>query len=195
MSVKRIVPLVAVALGLTAVANAQTLYRWVDKDGKVQYSDTPPNADVKVTEKAVRGGGPDSSQLSYATQVAMKNNPVTLYSGRDCTEACVQGRNLLAKRGIPYSERDAQGNQEAADALKKLIDDLFVPTLAVGKVPLKGFSENAWHSALDTAGYPRTLLPGQTPPKAPEAVKKAEPAPAAQAGEPAQNVELTTERR
>jgi len=195
MSAKRIVPLVAaVALGLTAVADAQTLYRWVDKDGKVQFSDVPPNSDVKVTEKAVRAGEPDS-QLSFATQVAMKNNPVTLYSGRDCTEACGQARNLLAKRGIPYSERDAQGNQEAADALKAMIDDLFIPTLAVGKVPLKGFSENAWHSALDTAGYPRTILPGQMPPKAPEPVKKAEPAVAPAAQEPPQQVELTTERR
>ena len=38
----------AVALCFAAAADAQTnVYRWVDKDGKVQYSDTPPPKDAK----------------------------------------------------------------------------------------------------------------------------------------------------
>ena len=42
-------------------ANAQTnVYRWVDKDGKVQFSDSPPPADAKdATQRRLGGGGPD----------------------------------------------------------------------------------------------------------------------------------------
>lgn len=39
----------AVTLALAASAAAQTLYKWVDKDGKTHYSDTPPpNQDSKA---------------------------------------------------------------------------------------------------------------------------------------------------
>ena len=68
--------------------------------------------------------------------------------------------------------------------------------MMVGQTAVKGFQESAYNSALDAAGYPRTLLPGQIAPKAPEAVKKAsELPPPTKAGDVPQNVELTTERR
>jgi glutaredoxin len=187
------------ALGFAELAAAQTtLYRWVDKDGKVQFSDVPPNEDVKVQERAVRAGGPESSALPYATQVAMRRSPVTLFAGKDCTDACEKARNLLKGRGIPYSERDAQADKTAADLLTEKVGELFIPALTVGDTGLKGYQESAWHAALDTAGYPRTLLPGQIAPKAPEAVKKGPETPPAQAKAtepPPETVELVTERR
>jgi glutaredoxin len=179
--------LVALALAVPAGTMAQqTLYRWVDKDGKVQFSDTPPNEDVKnVTQKNV-GRGPGSSQLPYATQVAMKKSPVVLYAaGRDCPASCAQARSLLASRGIPYSELDVQTSQEAADALKKRGDDLFVPSLTVGEVLLKGYKEDSWNAALDSAGYPRTALPGAAIPKPPEPSKAPPPEPAPAEGQAA----------
>lgn len=168
--------LIAVALMLPALAVAQSnVYRWVDKDGKVHYSDTPPPEPAKsLTQKRVGGGYAESSQLPYATQIAMKKSPVTLFTGADCGDPCTQGRNLLAKRGIPFSERDAQGNADDAEALKKLVGAIEVPLLTVGASKVKGFEEGAWHSALDGAGYPRTVLPGQVPPRPPAAPKKEE---------------------
>ena len=72
MTAKTITPLIAcAALGLATAASAeQILYKWVDKDGKVQYSDMPPNIDAKVTETTVKGGGPDTAGLPFATQMA-----------------------------------------------------------------------------------------------------------------------------
>lgn len=172
--------LIAAALALPALALAQTnVYRWVDKDGKVHYSDTPPPEPAKsLTQKRVGGGYSESSQLPYATQIAMQKSPVTLFTGADCGDPCRQGRELLGKRGIPFSERDAQGNAEDAEALKKLVGAIEVPVLTVGSSKVKGFEEGAWHSALDGAGYPRTALPGQVPPRPPSPPRKAE-APAA----------------
>ena len=162
--------LLAAALALPALVAAQAnVYRWVDKDGKVHYSDSPPAEPPKsLTQKRIGSGQADASQMSYATQVAMKKSPVTLFTGGDCGDPCRQGRELLAKRGIPFSERDAQNNAEDADALKKLVGAIEVPVLTVGASKIKGFEEGAWQSALDGAGYPRTVLPGQRPPSAPK---------------------------
>jgi glutaredoxin len=180
----------AAALVAATAAQAQTnVYRWVDKDGKVHFSDTPPPEDAKnATQRRIGGGATEDTQLPYATQQAMKRNPVTLYTGTDCGDPCVKGRELLAKRGIPYAEKDAQNNPTDQEALKKLIGTLDVPVLVVGESKFKGYEESQWQASLDSAGYPRTRLPGQAPlrtpptpvaapPKPPEATDSAEPAP------------------
>jgi glutaredoxin len=175
--------LIAAALMVPVLAAAQTnVYRWVDKDGKVHFSDTPPPEPARsLTQKRIGGSGAgDETQLPYATQVAMRKSPVTLFTGTDCRDACGQARDLLYKRGIPFTERDAQASPEAAEELKKLVGALLVPTLAVGSNNLKGFEEGMWHSALDGAGYPRTALPSQlrSRPQPPPAESAAQPAPA-----------------
>jgi glutaredoxin len=170
------------ASALVLAAHAQTVYRWTDKDGKVHFSDTPPPEDAKsASQKRVGGGGyVEDTQLPYATQIAVRRNPVTLYTGTDCGDPCMKGRELLAKRGIPFSEKDAQNNQADQEALKKLTGTLDVPVLVIGENKTKGYEESLWQSALDTAGYPRTRLPGQGPLRVPSAPvappKAAEPA-------------------
>ena len=159
------------AAALVLAAHAQTsVYRWVDKDGKVHFSDTPPPEDAKdASQKRLGGGGADDAPLPYATQVAARRNPVTLYTGTDCGDPCVKGRELLARRGIPFSEKDAQNNPADREALKKLVGALEVPALIVGEMKTKGFDEDSWNSALDSAGYPRTRLPGQPSSRTPPA--------------------------
>lgn len=177
----------AAVLASASLAHAQTnVYRWVDKDGKVHFSDVPPPPDAKdATQKRVGGGGSDDTQLPYATQLAARRNPVTLFTGTACGDPCTKGRELLASRGIPFTERDAQNNADDQEALKKLVGALDVPVLVVGESKTKGYEESVWQASLDGAGYPRTRLPGQaplrqvTPPAAPKAPEPAptEPAP------------------
>ena len=188
----------AVALAATLCASlaatAQSnVYKWVDSQGNVHFSDTPPNEPAKnVTQKRLGGGQPDESALPYATQIAVKKNPVTLYSAPQCGDPCAQGRELLSARGIPYTERDAQNNPADAEAVRKLIGVLQVPVLLIGENSMRGYDATAWHAALDTAGYPRTKLPGTIAPKPqvvepPKPEPKAEPAPDAErAAEPAE---------
>ena len=90
------------------------------------------------------------------------------------------------KRGIPFRERDVQATGEAAEAIKKLVGGLFVPVLTVGSNAVKGYGEGSWQSALDAAGYPKELLPGQARPKppTPERAAPVAPKPAAE-GAPA----------
>jgi glutaredoxin len=163
--------LAALAAGL---AQAQsTVYRWVDKDGKVQFTDAPPPADAKsVTEKRMGGGGSDEgAQVPFATQIATKRNPVTLYTSNDCGDLCAQGRALLSKRGVPYAEKNAQTSQADQEALQKIAGSLSVPFLVIGESNVRGFDEGSWNAALDRAGYARTRLPGQAGPRADAATK------------------------
>jgi len=155
------------ALACGPEAGAQnTVYKWTDSDGKVHFSDTPPPEQAKnVTQKRVGGGEVEASQLPYATQQAMKTNPVTLYTAPQCGDPCANARSLLGSRGVPYSERNAQASPADAEQVKKLIGALQVPVLVVGASHLKGYEEGAWQAALDGAGYPRTRVPGTLAPK------------------------------
>ena len=152
----------AAALAASAAQAQSTVYRWVDKDGKVQFTDHPPPADAKsATERRMGGGGSSEEQVPYATQMAMRRHPVTLYTSSDCGDYCAEGRALLSKRGVPFSEKNAQASQADQDALMKAAGSLSVPFLIVGEAKVRGFDEAAWHAALDRAGYARTRLPGQ----------------------------------
>lgn len=161
----------AVTLGvigttLALQAAAQTnVYRWTDKDGKVHFTDTPPPDDAaNVTQKRMGDSGMDAAALPYETQVAMKRNPVTVYVAANCAP-CDSARQLLSRRGVPYTERNAQGNREEAEAVKKLTGATEVPVLLVGDRSVKGWDESAWSAALDAAGYPKAMLPGRRAPE------------------------------
>ncbi len=174
---------VAAVLAAMAAAHAATnVYRWVDKQGKVHFSDTPPApADVKdLSEKPMGGASVEESSLPYATQIAKRRNPVTLYTAKDCGAPCERGRDLLSTRGVPFAEKNAMASNADLEALRKLTGGSGeVPFLLVGETKIKGYDEDAWNSALDSAGYPRTRLPGQP------VASGAAPAPAAQPAPPA----------
>jgi glutaredoxin len=176
-----ITTLCAAALVASFASHSQTnVYRWVDKDGKVHFSDSPPPPDAKQSSQKRMGGGAalSATQVPFATQEAARRNPVTLYTSTNCGELCAQGRALLAKRGIPYSERNAEASQADADEVKRLIGKLEVPVLRVGEKHVKGYSEGSWQEALDVAGYARTAMPGQTVPPPPPVPPAPPPQPA-----------------
>jgi glutaredoxin len=174
------------ALTLTALiaipVMAGDLYRWIDKDGKVNYTDQPPPADARqVEEKAYGGNTIEVDTLPFATKDAVKKNPVTLYTS-NCGAICDDARTLLSKRGIPYTTKSPETSQPDADALKKLIGDLQVPVLVIGsQSPIKGFEAATWESALDSAGYPKQAAISRkgaaSGPAAPAKAKAAEAAP------------------
>jgi glutaredoxin len=152
---KKIVLLLAVLLSLGA--HAQSVYRWVDKDGKVQYSDVPPPPDVKNVQQKKLGSGVtiDQENVPYGVKLAMEKNPVVLYANA-CGEPCSGARALLAKRGIVYASKDPEKNPADTEALQKIAGALDVPVLTIGEKLMRGFDEGNWNSALDAAGYPRT---------------------------------------
>ena len=150
-------------LGLLLMVNTAVaeLYRSIDKDGKVHYSDTPlmDSEDVERL-KSVKEPVPDTN-LPYETQRAMQNFPVTLYTFSECGSACQQAREFLVARGIPFTEKSLV-TQEDIDAFRKASADSKYPSATVGKTWLKGFQSEQWNNELDFAGYPKKN-PGYRP--------------------------------
>lgn len=175
---------IAVAVGiaplLTGPTQAQTIYRIVGANGQVTFSDKPPaSADTATVLGA--GGRPIGQAAAVLPlelrQVAGKY-PVTLYTAESCSP-CALGRELLSRRGIPFSEKTI-GTFEDSEALQRISGASSLPFLTIGGQQIKGFSDAEWTQFLDAAGYPKTSLlpPGyRTPPAAPLVeVQKAAPA-------------------
>jgi len=153
--------LLIMLISSAAAAQAET-YKWVDPDGRVHYSDHPPPPGVTKSEVKRLGDKPGDVPIPYVLQQAMKNFPVTLFV-YDCGEGCSKALDLLVKRGVPHTSKDptAPGMREE---LKKVTGgDEVAPVLQVGRRVLRGFEQEAWHAALDNAGYPKTALVPITP--------------------------------
>jgi len=153
-----------IALLAAAGANAAQLYRWVDSKGNVEWRDTPPPASVpakNVEQRRVDGNVIETSQVPYAVQLAAKNHPVTFWGSSDCGKACDNARAHLARRGIPYTDKNPRTDFEG---FKKVSPASEEPVLQVGTMVLKGYLASDWDSTLDSAGYPRTAVAGLKPP-------------------------------
>lgn len=179
--------IVAACLWIACGDAAGQMYRWVDDQGRVHYTQTPPPPQAKdVQRKNFRGGGAAATtDLPYATQMAAKNYPVTLYTQPDCGSPCDDARASLAKRGVPFREVSVV-SQKDIDEVKRVSGGERLPVLAVGSQFHVGFQEGLINSLLDTAGYP------PAGPRIPiEALRKIEapPSPApAQASQQAQSM-------
>ena len=177
--------LVAFCLSSVALAQLQQVYRYVDPDGRVVYSDKPPPPNAREAQaKRIGKNTIETSNLSYTAQLAQERYPVTLYTF-GCGTVCDTASGLLNKRGVPHTVVDV-GAGDGAEKLKRLTGGLDAPALQVGDQFTTGFNENRWHSMLTDAGYPQTPPPRTTPvgrapapPSAPAA--GAQPAPGATA--------------
>ncbi len=152
-------------------------YRWTDERGRIHFSDSPPPASAKNVHTLDAASAPAEAPADpYALQEARRNFPVTLYSAAGC-EACDEARKVLNGRGVPFREVSVTTREEH-EALQAAAGGAVVPTMVVGKRPIKGFDEASYQVALDTAGYPKK---GVLPPR-----KQGAPAPAKTQNEPAQ---------
>jgi len=182
-------------LGLLALvllatgAHAQTIYRHVDANGKVSFSDKAPDASA---QPALQGNVPPNLAnpgLPYELRQVVQRYPVTLYTQDECGP-CEMGRTLLRTRGVPFNERTVKSPADSA-ALEQLSGQRSLPLLSIGAQQVRGFSDAEWSQYLDAAGYPKSsqlpagfAMPPATPLVALQPAKAAE-APQAPAAAPA----------
>lgn len=155
----RLVAPLAVAAALAATAlPAAALYKVVNPDGSVTYTDRPPVDNTSRITTMSRSGrpaanAPPEAALPAGLREAAQRWPVTLYTAVECS-ACEGSRQWLAQRGIPYAEKRVLTEEDAL-ALERIVGGRSVPSLSIGAQPLRGFSETDWAAYLDVAGYPR----------------------------------------
>ena len=150
-----LVAIQAIVLPAMSGLHAQQVYKSVDKQGRVTYSEVPPSAASgnKIIGDGA-GGGVSNPALPYALQQVVTRYPVTLYTNADCGP-CINGRLLLTQRGVPFTERSIASNEDI-DAYKRLNSDNTLPMLTIATQQIKGYEETEWTKYLDAAGYPKT---------------------------------------
>ena len=115
------------------------LYKWVDKDGRTIYSDSPPPADIKDAKSKKFGdnvSGPSDNLPFELREAAKKIRSRCLQTNcgeqRQCKDVCSIARH-------PVHGAQSGKDPAAADALKKLINTLEVPVMLAGDSPSRGF--------------------------------------------------------
>ncbi len=137
-----------------APPSAHALYKVVGPDGKVGYTDRPPVDNSRVTHVTPgASASPDGDvAMPYEIRQAMQRSPVTIFTADNC-DPCRVGRDLLARRGIPFQERTLASEEDRA-AMKESVGSNGLPSLKVGTQQIQGYEAGQWNAALDAAGYP-----------------------------------------
>ncbi|MBT0571041.1 glutaredoxin family protein [Curvibacter sp. CHRR-16] len=141
-------------------AQAQTVYKIIDSDGKITFTDKPTTTAAQNKSMSVLGSNPNENlnQLPYELRQAAGRYPVVLYSSKDCGP-CDMARSMLKSRGIPFTERTVS-TQADGEAFRRLSGGNNMPFVTIGGQKLKGYAESEWRSYLDAAGYPaQSMLP------------------------------------
>jgi glutaredoxin len=147
--------LALLALATAASAQDRQVYRYVDPDGRVVYTDRPPPSGAKDLQTKRVGGNFIENTESVATQMAAERFPVTLYTFA-CGDVCQNAEALLNRRGVPFATVNVQ-EKEGGERLQNLTGEMNAPVLQVGdKLLAKGYNEASWSALLDQAGYPKS---------------------------------------
>ena len=154
--IANILGVAAAVIAAGALAQAQQVYRYVDKDGNVVYSDRSPPKDSKdVQAKRLSPNFIENNTTPIALTQASEKFPVTLYTFA-CGTVCENAEGLLNRRGVPFTTVNVE-EAKGAEQLKKLTGEQQAPVLVVGdKLVAKGFNEARWTAMLDEAGYPKS---------------------------------------
>jgi hypothetical protein len=129
--------IVAIAIMLATATVAAQVYKWVDKDGKVQYSDIPAPADAKGSTPKKLDGRTTSSPASTppptpaaankdaksAAKDAPKNEPKTL-ADRVKESDKRRAESIEAAKKSAESERISKANEERCQEATRYLRDL-----------------------------------------------------------------------
>jgi glutaredoxin len=132
---------------------AQQVFKSVDKQGRVTYSEVPP---LPGSGDKLTGESATAAPLPYALQQIVSRYPVTLYTAAECAP-CINARLMLTQRGIPFTERTVSSNEDI-DAYKRINGDTSLPLATIAAQQLKGYEETEWTKYLDAAGYPKSSV-------------------------------------
>lgn len=126
-----------------ATAIAGPLYKWVDENGKVHFSDQPPagkHEEVKL------------KPLSVISGPAVATKPgVRLYTTTWCG-VCKRAKAWFDARGISYTEYDVEKSEIGRQEYRRL-NGKGVPIILIGDQRMNGFSEARAEAMLKAAGY------------------------------------------
>ena len=123
--------LILLALFLAWPASAG-VYKWMDAQGRIHYSDSPPPAARTTQIKLQSHTGP--VQVSQAIGA---DSGVTIYTTEWCG-VCKRAKAFFQQNGVPFREWDVEKTEYGALKFKQL-GGSGVPVITVGPEKMMGF--------------------------------------------------------
>jgi glutaredoxin-like YruB-family protein len=150
--------IVLLLLAITAAgAGASAIYKWVDQDGVVHYSDQAPEANAATdieTRPAVAGSPSTATEdpSRTSTPTAQTNDArdepeVAIYTTSWC-RYCQQAKDYFRSRGIPFKAFDVEKDRAAARRLKRYNPRGGVPVTVINGQPIIGYAPAAFERAI-----------------------------------------------
>ncbi|GMR20415.1 MAG: glutaredoxin domain-containing protein [Gammaproteobacteria bacterium] len=140
--------LVLCLMGFTTAYALAGVYKWVDEDGRVHFSDKAPT-DIKAKTLDIQiYSGP--AEVSGGEQ-GFGARSVTMLSTAWCS-VCKKAKAYLKKRGISFLEYDIEKSTVGRMEYQKL-NGKGVPIILVGNQRMNGFNPSKLDRMLANVGY------------------------------------------
>lgn len=125
---------------LCAVAWSSGIYRWVDDQGNVHFSDSPSetHASESLKLKINTFESVTYDSLSVELPPSEKRHRVVMYSASWCG-VCTKARRYFEANNIGFTEYDVETSQTGKAGFEKL-NGKGVPIILVGDKRMNGFS-------------------------------------------------------
>jgi len=132
-------------LSITQLGHSK-IYKWVDKNGDIQFSDQPPQKlqkDQKIEQITVKVNSVKNPSISNNplnsdnSKQANSSKKVIVYSATWCG-VCDYAKNYFKQQNIPYKEYDIEKSSKGRQDFKRL-KGRGVPIILVGRKRMDGF--------------------------------------------------------
>ena len=125
---------------LQSITVLADVYRWVDENGKVHYSDQPPSEQsAESLELKINS----YESVTYTDSSADVGKKVVMYSASWCG-VCKKARRYFEENNIAYTEYDIEKDAKGKADFNRL-KARGVPVILVGRKRMNGFSVDGFN--------------------------------------------------
>ena len=146
------------------------IYKWIDENGVVHYSDSPSQMipetaedkeiqspepappDERPSPDEARTGSPDPNSFNFLDEtqenaVAANTPSVEIYETAWCGY-CKKAKNFFRSKGIDFVAYDIEKDPQAARRMMKMTHRRAVPFVVINGQGISGYSVEAYEMAL-----------------------------------------------
>lgn len=131
-------------LMMTISTGASEIYRWVDDQGKVHFSDQAPeeHQSESLQLKINTYESVTYESLNIPLPKSTRAKKVIMYSAVWCG-VCAKAKRYFEHKGIPYTDYDIETSEQGKRGFKQL-NGKGVPIILVGNQRMNGFSPSGF---------------------------------------------------